>query len=254
MNSAELLMREIKYFTNFNNKMYQFLLFFQPLVFLTITYFLGQMREGIEVERFIVASAIISMWSYVLYSSGSALVSQKWSDTLKMLVVAPVSLFSVILSKVLSNAVIALISMVITFIYSIVIFRFDLHIPNVWLFFGSVLVLVFSLSVIGLMLAFIFSAFENVFAFQNLILTPLIVLCGVFLPVESFPLFLQVLAYCIPMTWGVEAVYSSLSLSSEVYQQAGFSLLLSGVYLIVGLLFYRRIEIALRSKGNWGVM
>jgi ABC-2 type transport system permease protein len=254
MNLFFLLVREIKYFTNFNNKMYQFLLFFQPLMFLSIVFFLKQVRGDINSDRFVVASALISMWSYVLYSSGSALIAQKWSDTLKLLIAAPVSLFNVILTKALSNSVIALISMLLSFIYARFIFQFNLNIDDYGLFFLSILVLVFSLSVVGLILAIVFVASQNVFDFQNLILTPMILLCGVFIPVEQFPAALRLLAYLIPMTWGIKSVQETLVLSPEMIMTMGISIAVSLVYLWIAYLIVKKMEIVLRKSGSLGAI
>lgn len=254
MNLFFLLVREIKYFTNFNNKMYQFLLFFQPLMFLSIGYFLKQLRGDLNSDKFVVASALISMWSYVLYSSGSALISQKWSDTLKLLIAAPVSLFAVILTKALSNSVIALISMALSFIYARFIFQFHLEIASYGLFFLSILVLIFSLSVVGLILAIVFVASQNVFDFQNLILTPMILLCGVFIPVEQFPVYLKVLAYLIPMTWGIKSVHATLDLSPVMFTTMGISIIVSLIYLILAYFIVKKIETVLRKTGSLGAI
>ncbi|MFE8700010.1 ABC transporter permease [Cytobacillus sp. FJAT-54145] len=254
MNMLYLLAREIKYFTNFNNKMYQFLLFFQPLMFLSIVYFLKQLRGDMNSDKFVVASALISMWSYVLYSSGSALISQKWSDTLKLLIAAPVSLFSVILTKALSNSVIALISMFLSFVYARFIFQFDIAIGNYGLFLLSVLVLIFSLSVVGLILAVVFVASQNVFDFQNLILTPMILVCGVFIPVDQFPVYLKMIAYIIPMTWGIKSVQDTLVMSPEMYSTMGISILVSFIYFFIAYYVVKKIEVVLRRTGRMGAI
>jgi ABC-2 type transport system permease protein len=249
-----LLIREIKYFTNFNNKMYQFLLFFQPLMFLSIVYFLKQVRGDINSDKFVLASALISMWSYVLYSSGSALISQKWNDTLKLLIAAPVSLFAVILTKALSNSVIALISMILSFIYARFIFQFNIGISHYGYFSLSILVLMFSLSVVGLILAIVFVAFQNVFDFQNLILTPMILLCGVFIPVEQFPVVLKQISYLIPMTWGIKSVQEALEVSPIMFSTMGVSIAVSIIYLFLAFYIVKKIEVVLRKTGSLGAI
>ncbi len=254
MNFFFLLVRELKYFTNFQNKMYQFLLFFQPLMFLAIVYFLQQMRGGVNVEKFVVASALISMWSYVLYSSGSALISQKWSDTLKLLIAAPVSLFQVILTKAISNAFIALLSMILSFVYARFIFQLPVGIQNYGLFFLSVLVLLFSLSVVGMILAIVFVAFQNVFDYQNLILIPVLLICGVFVPVDSLPWVFKAVAYVIPMTWGIQGVYEALALSPQMFTTMIIALLVSVVYFLLSVLIIKRMEMVLRNHGSLGAI
>jgi ABC-2 type transport system permease protein len=234
--------------------MYQFLLFFQPLVFLTIFYFLLQFREGIDPGRYVVASALISMWSYVLYSSGSALISQKWSETLKLLMAAPVSLFHIILTKAISNSVIALITMLISFTYAKFIFSFQVQFEHFGVFMLAVLVLLFSLAVVGMILAVVFAAFQNVFSYQNLILTPVILLSGVFIPVDEMPLIFKSIAYILPMTWGIKGVYESITMDAGVYTTLLICLLLSSIVLFISRLVVGRMEDVLKNTGKVGAM
>jgi ABC-2 type transport system permease protein len=234
--------------------MYQFLLFFQPLVFLTIFYFLLQFREGIDPGRYVVASALISMWSYVLYSSGSALISQKWSETLKLLMASPVSLFHIILTKAISNSVIALITMLISFTYAKFIFSFHVQFEHFGVFMLAVLVLLFSLAVVGMILAVIFAAFQNVFSYQNLILTPIILLSGVFIPVDEMPLIFKSIAFCLPMTWGIKGVYESITMEEGVYTTLLICLLLSSIVLFISRLVVQRMEDVLKNTGKVGAM
>jgi ABC-2 type transport system permease protein len=249
-----LLKKEVLYFTNFNNKMYQFLLFFQPLVYLTIFYFLLQFRDGIDPGRYVVASALISMWSYVLYSSGSALISQKWSETLKLLMAAPVSLFNIILTKAISNSIIALITMLISFLYAKFIFSFQVQFEHFGVFMMAVIVLLFSLTVIGMILAVVFAAFQNVFSYQNLIHTPIILLCGVFVPVDEMPFIFKYLAYLLPMTWGIKGVYESITMEKGVYTTLVICLFLSLIVLILSKLIVHRMEDVLKNTGKVGAM
>lgn len=234
--------------------MYQFLLFFQPLVFLTIFYFLLQFREGVDPGRYVVASALISMWSYVLYSSGSALISQKWSETLKLLIAAPVSLFTILLTKAISNSFIALLTMFISFLYATVVFRFNIQFEHFGVFLLAVVVLLASLAVIGMILAVVFAAFQNVFDYQNLILTPILLLCGVFIPVSEMPTILQWIAYLFPMTWGIKGVYESITMANGVYFSLIICFCCSAFYLFVSWLVIKRMEIVLKNSGKVGAL
>ena len=234
--------------------MYQFLLFFQPLVYLTIFYFLLQFREGIDPGRYVVTSALISMWSYVLYSSGSALISQKWAETLKLLIAAPVSLFQIILSKVISNSLIALITMLISFLYAKFIFAFRVQFADFGVFMLAVLVLLFSLAVVGMILAVVFAAFQNVFAYQNLIWTPVILLCGVFTRVEDMPIVLKSIAYLLPMTWGIKGVYESITMTDGVYTTLLICFVISSIYLLISQQVVKKMEQVLKNTGKVGAI
>ncbi|MGP7816461.1 ABC transporter permease [Niallia sp. 01092] len=247
-----LLWKELKFFTNLHNRMYQFILFFQPLLFLSITFFLLEVRETAASDHFVVASSLISMWSYVLYSSGSALIGQKWSDTLQLLLASPTSLFRILFTKTISNSFIAFISMIISFIYAALIFHFNIGIQNYTLFFIAVIVLLFSLSVVGILLALVFVAFKNVFDYQNLIVLPMLLICGVYVPVDSMPTILQWIAYAMPMTWGIHAVYDSINVSKTLFHSIYISLIISFTYLVISFFVIKKIEKVLRKNGRIG--
>lgn len=212
------------------------------------------MRGDINIDRFVIASALISMWTYVLYSSGSALIGEKWSDTLKLLIAAPTSLFHILLVRAMSNSVIALISMILTFVYARFIFQIQVGIESYSLFFFAVIILVMSLSVIGISLAMVFVAFQNVFGYQNLIQIPVILISGVFIPVENFPQAIQIVAYSLPMTWGIQAINEAMVLSPQVYTTMFITLFISVVYLFLAKFIIAKMELVLRKDGRLGAI
>lgn len=254
MQFIKILSMELLYFTNLKNKMYQFLLFFQPLVFLTIIYFIGLTRLDININKYIFATAIISMWSYVLYSSGSSLISQKWNNTLALIIASPTSLYKIIISKVISNSIVSLISFFLTLFYAKVIFKFELIIGNSTIFIISLFFLLFSLSVIGIILATIFIAFKNVYDMQDLILYPVLIISGIFYPVYKFPLIIMIFSYCLPMTWSIQSIYTSIDKSSFNIFSLLISFCISIIYLIISYFIVKRIEKILKIKGSIGVI
>jgi len=147
-----------------------------------------------------------------------------------------------------------LISMILSFIYARFIFQFNIGIANYGYFLLSIIVLMFSLSVVGLILAIVFVASQNVFDFQNLILTPMILLCGVFIPVEQFPVVLRLIAYLIPMTWGIKAVQDTLVLSPLMFTSMAVSIVVSLVYLFLAYFIVKKIEVVLRKTGSLGAI
>lgn len=251
MNFFLLLYYEVRYFTNLKNKMYQFLIFVQPLLFLTVFYFLQQIRGNTNLEQFVIISSLISMWSYVLYSSGSSLISEKWSGTLEFIISSQTSLYQVILTKTISNSIIALLAMIMNFIYARVIFQIPINFEHFELFAIGIFLLLLSLSSIGMILAAVFAVFQNVFAYQDFILTPMILLSGIFLSVSTYPLPLQVVSYLIPMTWGVKTIYASLSGASEFMSYAATCVGISLIYFIVIYIVIQKLENVLRTSGKW---
>lgn len=254
MQLVTLFFKELIYFTELKNKMYIFLLFFQPFLFLTLIYFISLNREGLDINKYIIATAIISMWSYVLYSSGSSLIVQKWSDTLNLLIASPTSLNKILVIKVLNNAFISLISFILTLVYSKILFNFNLEIEHIIYFLISLFSLLLSLSVVGIILAVVFTAYKNVFEMQNLILYPILILCGVFYPVANFPILIKGFSYLIPMTWSIQSIYSSLEVDSFKPLEIVISLCLSTIYLIISYFIVKKIERKLKIEGTIGAL
>jgi ABC-2 type transport system permease protein len=111
-----------------------------------------------------------------------------------------------------------------------------------------------SLSVIGMILAIVFVASQNVFDYQNLILIPVLLVCGVFVPVDSLPWIFKAVAYVIPMTWGIQGVYEALALSSQMFTTMIIAFLVSVVYFLLSVLIIKRMEMVLRNHGSLGAI
>lgn len=251
MNFLMLLYYELRYFTNLRNKMYQFLIFVQPLLFLTVFYFLQQIRGNTNLEHFVIVSSLISMWSYVLYSSGSSLISQKWSGTLEFIISSQTSLYQVILTKTISNSIVALLAMIMNFIYAKVFFQLPINIEHLGLFIIGIFLLLLSLCSIGMILAAVFAVFQNVFEYQDFILTPMVLLSGIFLSVSTYPLPLQIVSSMIPMTWGVKTIYAALNDTSAFMINAATCVGLSFIYFFIIYIVIQKLENILRTSGKW---
>jgi ABC-2 type transport system permease protein len=103
-------------------------------------------------------------------------------------------------------------------------------------------------------LAVVFAAFQNVFSYQNLIHTPIILLCGVFVPVDEMPFIFKYLSYLLPMTWGIKGVYESITMEKGVYTTLVICLFLSLIVLILSKLIVHRMEDVLKNTGKVGAM
>jgi ABC-2 type transport system permease protein len=68
--------------------------------------------------------------------------------------------------------------------------------------------------------------------FSNFFRFPMLFLCGLFFPVASLPVFIRPLSYCLPLTYGVDMLNSTLtkngtmSIWFDVIVLGGFSVLL----------------------------
>jgi ABC-2 type transport system permease protein len=133
---------------------------------------------------------------------------EKRVGALERLLLAPMSLTSVLLSKILGGTIFGLvISTVMTLLTT--------------LFLGAVITNVIGFSITLILTTIVHSALgalvavsvKEVFEAQtlsNYFRFPMIFLCGIFLPLERMPLILQYLARLLPLTYSVEALQISM--------------------------------------------
>ncbi len=128
--------------------------------------------------------------------------------SLERLMLAPVRLPALLAGKLLGGMAFGL--MVTLVVLLVVLIAFGAHGIN-WLLL--ILILLFSAAAFSALGAFVSVAVKEVFEAQtlaNFIRFPMMFLGGVFVPVDSLPTVLQVIARVLPLTYSVEALRVAL--------------------------------------------
>jgi len=137
------------------------------------------------------------------------LVFERRIGSLERLLLAPVRLPALLAGKLLGGMVFGL--TVTLVVLSIALLAFGAGAINWPLLVLTLLLSAAAFSALG---AFVSVAVKEVFEAQtlaNFIRFPMMFLGGVFVPVESMPPALQVLARCLPLTYAVEALQEALA-------------------------------------------
>jgi ABC-2 type transport system permease protein len=132
--------------------------------------------------------------------------------SLERLLLAPISLPSVLLGKVFGGVIFGLMMTTVVTIGSVVILR--VH-PNL---FYLILIIIPSLLIFSSLGALLCVLVKEVFEAQTLLNLPrfvMIFLCGVVYPVSAMPVGLQYLAHIMPLTYTVTGLRDAFSLSSS---------------------------------------
>jgi ABC-2 type transport system permease protein len=132
--------------------------------------------------------------------------------SLERLLLAPVRLPALLAGKLLGGMTFGLTVTLVVLV--MVLFAFGVSGVN-WLLL--VLALLFSAAAFSALGAFVSVAVKEVFEAQtlaNFIRFPMMFLGGVFVPVDSLPPTLQIVARALPLTYSVEALRAALSNSS----------------------------------------
>jgi ABC-2 type transport system permease protein len=150
-----------------------------------------------------IAPGLVAMAALFGTTSMEAIVItfEKRVGALERLFLSPVSVKSILLAKILGGALFgALITSVMTLIS---VFVLGMRIYNLMIFIVTIILSLLTLSAVGALLAVSVKEVFEAQTLSNYFRFPMIFLCGVFIPVDSMPQVLQIVASFLPLTYAV---------------------------------------------------
>ncbi len=181
---------------------------------LTFMFFLGpglisgfEFRGGGSLNISFFAPGLIGM--SVLFASlfaGGAIIWERESGTIKEILVAPVSRFSLALGKAMGGVTIALIQGILLLIFARLIGANYVSLAGVG---AAILVMVvcgMGFMGLGIALASKIDSSEGFQVIMSFLTMPLVLLSGAFFPIATLPPWLTGLVRLNPLTYGVEAI------------------------------------------------
>ncbi len=194
-------------------------------------------REGMNYIQFFFPG-IIGMT--ILFSSIFSAISIIWDKEfgyMKEMLVAPVSRTSIVVGKALSGTVVSIIQAVIILML-FPILGLKLSVLQILGTIGVGLLLAFTISSIGIVIASFYDSFESFSVIMNFIVMPMFFLSGAMYPVKNLPLLLKSFTYINPLTYGVDALKNMIFPLETGRMGPDFPLLLDiSVLLFTALIF-----------------
>jgi ABC-2 type transport system permease protein len=133
---------------------------------------------------------------------------EKRVGSLERLIMAPVSLITIVVGKVLGGAVFGLVIAGVMTLISVLFL--DAVITSHFLFILILILTVLAHSALGALVAVSVKEVFEAQTLSNYFRFPMVFLCGVFLPVEAMPFPVQVVAHLLPLTYSVDALRQTL--------------------------------------------
>jgi ABC-2 type transport system permease protein len=161
-----------------------------------------------------------------------ALPLERRTGTFNLLLTAPVSLFAIVLGKVLAGFIFGVI---LSAAYIIMMLPFA-SLPNLPLFFVGILFSSFTFSAFGLFLSVPFKDIPQAMPPATVIRIALIFISGVFIPIAVMPTFLQVVAYAMPLSYSVDLLRQAMgsSVNAQIFLvNLGAQVFFSLLFLII---------------------
>ena len=138
-------------------------------------------------------------------TTGSAIAGEKEDGTLVRMLMTPISKRSVILGKTIYQLILQLGRAVILIFAAYLLLGF--HMNGSWLLISLVLV-IFTLGGVGMgiVMSSRVDDMESFFQLNMLVTMPAMFVTGVFFPLSSVPDWMRYIAYCLPLTYAIDAM------------------------------------------------
>lgn len=233
---------------------YRIVLFIQPIVIATTVHMLYQNQPGEDAARFVLlGGGLAGIWSAMTFSTAGDVERERLQGVFSVLLAAPASLAFVFAAKIVMNALLSLLALVITLTYSWLFLGVSLALPHPLAFVLALGCFLFGASSFALFLANLFLLTRTAWIFQNVMESPLLILGGVAFPVTLLPLWARYLSAILPLRWGSEALYATLitlPLDSHYWQALEWTVTTGCCYLCLAHLLFHYIEYRVRQRGN----
>lgn len=233
---------------------YRIVLFIQPIVVATTVHMVYQNDTAGDPTPFVLlGGGLAGIWSAMTFSTAGDVERERFQGVFAVLIAAPASLSFIFVAKIVMNALLSLLALVITLIYSRLFLGVSLTFPHPLAFGLALIAFLFGASSFALFLANIFLLTRTAWIFQNVMESPLLILGGVAFPITILPMWARYLSTILPIRWGSEALYATLTVA-PLDNRYWHPLLWTGVtglgYFVLAQLLFRYIEYRIRSRGN----
>lgn len=163
---------------------------------------------------------------------------EKKSRSFERLLLAPISLEKLMLAKTGGAIFFGMINGFVPVIMAA--FIIDLSGVKWELFLPAVLLIAVSSTFLGLFIAVAVSEVFEAQTFSNFFRFPMVFLCGLFFPVSRLPVFLRLLSYVLPLTYGADILHGATNGGNAIPYFLDFSALAGFCF---GLFFLSRQNI-----------
>ncbi|RLF46385.1 MAG: ABC transporter permease [Thermoplasmata archaeon] len=162
----------------------------------------------------------------------SAISREREKGTMDGILAAPISRFSIIIGKSISQGVRAFIQAMIVLILAVALFHVKIF-GSIGLSLLILVIGIFSFMGIGILISSISKEQETASMIMMTLMFPMMFLSGVFFPIQQMPAFMQTISKFIPLT------YMADSLRRVMVLGVGFGSIATNIYIMIayGIIF-----------------
>ena len=231
---------------SFARPMFRFCLLANPILNTILLY---EMYRGSGEDNFmayvVLGSGLMGLWSCICFSSAGDINRERYSGTLALIFAAPARFPAIILGKIIGNTLMSLLTLGISLVTAVVLFRIPLMLASPLYFLLALLAAILSFVVISSVVACLLTLSRKTELYMNCIEIPIILLCGFVFPVSVLPDAVQVISRVLSPTYAVELLRMAVWGVDDLavfWQKLGILMGLTVLYTLLSALLYRRID------------
>jgi len=229
---------------------------FMPIIYALIAF--GILRDkganyGIYVA---IGSGLAGLWSTLLFGSGGAIIAERWTGTLELIVATPTPMWMIVFGKSLGVILQSLISMIVSYLLGWLVFGYPLAIALPLQFFLALIIGLVSFIAFGLLLAPAFILNPQIQQFQNALEFPVYILCGFLFPIALLPFWTTPLSYILSPYWTahlLQAAADGTLTTQQLILEGAIILALGVLYLAVASVLFRVVIYKSRVEATLGL-
>jgi ABC-2 type transport system permease protein len=223
----------------------------QPIIFATIAFYMFKAgRQPGTLLYVALGAGMMGIWSSTLFGSGGALQWNRWQGTLELLVASPPPFIVVLLPLTLATSVTGAYALLSTLFWGRVFFGVPLHLVHPLSFLVAVPAAVFSLGLMGLLMASSFILYRHANALSNLLEYPVWVATGLLFPLTLLPGWVTPLSWLLAPRWGIDAIRHAALGSGPVWFPIAMCAATGAAYLVLAAVFLHIFERAARARAT----
>lgn len=228
--------------------------FYFPATMIIIWGFFVLWSKEMAFEGAFVLLAVNMFWSFAYQSqsgSNQQIMEDRWSETFKQIVVAPLKPYEYLIGKMFIGTFFSVLSFIMVLVIAYTFFGFTLPVDNAGYFLIFMCIVLITSIAITILVGSLITILGNEYAFISWTTTQLFILFSApFFPLEIYPLILRKVSEMIPYTWVFESIRMLVASGYVLPSMLIRGLLLSLIFLGISIPIYSKSYEIARKNGK----
>ncbi len=200
----------------------------------------------------LLAPTLIAMWGTALWTGGSVVRDDRWGGQIENHAAAPTPYGVAVVARVAAVVVLSMLVVPITLVTARLSYGLDLEVRHPGLLVVVVLLTAAAITATGMIFSSLTILSRAAITFQSSASYPLLLLGGVFVPLELFPDWVQPLGRLVFLSWSTDLIRDAVTEASvaDVQVRLLAIVVLGGIGFVAGQWLVRVIMHRVRVTGE----